>query len=63
MDELTHSGRVTHICVSKLTTIGSDNGLSPSQRQAIFWTNAAILLIWPRGTNSSEILIKFIYFH
>ena len=26
--ELTHWGRVTHICVGKLTIIGSDNGLS-----------------------------------
>ena len=26
---LTHWGRETHICVSKLTIIGSDNGLSP----------------------------------
>ena len=26
---LTHWGRVTHICVSELTIIGSDNGLSP----------------------------------
>ena len=26
---LTHWGRVTHICVSKLTIIGSDKGLSP----------------------------------
>ena len=26
---LTHWGRVTHICVSKLTIIGSDNGLAP----------------------------------
>ena len=26
---LTHRGRVTHICVSNLTIIGSDNGLSP----------------------------------
>ena len=37
---LTHWGRATHICVGKLTTIGSDNGLSPGQRQAIIWTNA-----------------------
>ena len=29
MNELTHWGRVTHICVSNLTIIGSDNGLSP----------------------------------
>ena len=25
--ELTHLGRVTHICASQLTIIGSDNGL------------------------------------
>ena len=36
---------MTHICLSKLTTIGSDNGLSPGQRQAIIWTNEGILLI------------------
>ena len=38
-------GRVTHICASKLTTIGSDSGLSPGRRQVIIWTNAGILLI------------------
>ena len=47
-----------HICVSKLIIIGSDNDLSPGQRQAIIWTNAGILLIEPLGTNFSEILIK-----
>ena len=52
---LTHWGRVTHICVSKLTIIGSDNGLSPGRRQAIIWTNDGILLIWTIGTNFSEI--------
>ena len=30
-----------------LPIIGSDNGLSPGRRQAIVWTNAAILLIRP----------------
>ena len=40
-----HWGRVTHICVSKLTIIGSDNGLAPGRRQATIWTNAGILLI------------------
>ena len=55
---LSHWGRMTHICVSKLTIIGSDNGLSPDRRQAIFWTNAGILLIGPLGTNFSEILIE-----
>ena len=54
---LTHWGRVTHICVGKLTIISSDNGLSPEQRQAIIWTNAGILLIEPLGTNFSEIFI------
>ena len=53
---LTHWGRVTHICVSKLTIIGSDNGLSPGRRQAIIWTDAGILLIRTIGTNFSEIL-------
>ena len=55
---LTHWGRVTHICVSKLTIIGSDNGLSPGWRQAIIWTNACILLIGPLGTNFNEISIE-----
>ena len=54
---LTHWGRVTHICVSKLPIIGSDNGLSPGRHQAIIWTNAGILLIGPLGTNFSEISI------
>ena len=53
---LTHWGRVTHICVSKLTIIGSDNGLSPGRHQAIIWTNAGILLIRTLRTNFSEIL-------
>ena len=47
-----------HICVSKLTIIGADNGLSPGRCQAIIWTNAGILLIGPLGTNFSEILIS-----
>ena len=42
---LNHWGRLTHICVSKLTIIGSDNGLSPGRRQAIIWTNDGILSI------------------
>ena len=53
---LTHWGRVTHICVSKQTIIGSDNGLSPSRRQTIIWTNVRISLIRTLGTNFSEIL-------
>ena len=32
---LSHWGGMTHICVSNLTNIGSDNALSPGRRQAI----------------------------
>ena len=35
--------RMTHICVSKLTNIGSDIGLSPGRRQDIIWSNVWIL--------------------
>ena len=49
---LTHWGRVTHICVSKLTIISSDNGLWPTRRQA------GILLIRPLETNFSGILVN-----
>ena len=47
---------MTHICVSKLTIIASDNGLSPGRRQAIIWTNAGILSIGTVATNFNEIL-------
>ena len=58
MVALSHWGRVTHICVSMLIIIGSDNGLSPGRRQAIIWTNAGILLIEHIRTNFSEISIE-----
>ena len=57
---LTHWGPVMHICVSDLTSIGSDNGLSPGRRQAIIRTNAGILLIRPLGTNFSEFLVEIL---
>ena len=59
---LTHWGRMTHICVGKLTIIGSDNGLSPGRHQAIIRTNAWILLIRPLGTNFNEMLIEILTF-
>ena len=50
---------MTHACVSKLTIIGSDNGLSPDRRQTIIWTNDGMILsIRNLGTNLSEILSK-----
>ena len=51
-----------HICVRKLATIGSDNGLSSGRRQAIITTNAGKLFIGPLGTNFSEILIEIYTF-
>ena len=53
---------MTHICVSNLIIIGSDNGLSPCRRQAIIWTNAGILLIGSLGTTFSEILNEMLTF-
>ena len=41
--ELTSRARVSHICVNKLTTFGSDDGLSPGRCQATIWTNDEIL--------------------
>ena len=57
-NQLTHWGRVTHICVGKLIIIGSDNGLSPDRRQIIIWTNAGLLSIGPLRTYFSESSIK-----
>ena len=50
---------MTHIGVSRLNIIGSDNGPSPGRRQAtIIWTNTVILFIRPSGTNFSQMLIE-----
>ena len=55
---LTHWGRVMHICISKLTISGSDNGLLHGQHQAIIQTNSGILLIRPLGPNFNKISIS-----
>ena len=39
LSALTHWGRVMHICVSKLTIIGSDNGLLPDHYLKLYWNN------------------------
>ena len=39
----THWGWVKHIYVTKLTIIGSNNGLSPVRCRTIIWTNVGIL--------------------
>ena len=59
---LAHWGRATPICVSKLTIIASDNGLSPGRRQAIIWNNARILSIGLFRTKFSKILIEILTF-
>ena len=59
---LMHWGWVMHIYISRLTSIGSDNGLLPGRSQAIIWTNAGILLIEHFRTNFSEIFIKMYAF-
>ena len=51
-----------HICVRKLTIIGSDNGLSPGRCQVIIWTNVGILLMRTLGRNFSEILSEIYTF-
>ena len=55
---LNHWGRMTHIWVSELTIIGSNDGLSAGRRQAIILINAKILSIVLSGTNFNEILIE-----
>ena len=51
-------GRVTHLCASNLTSIGSDNGLSPGRHQTIIWTKNGILLIRPLGIKFRKIIIE-----
>ena len=41
-----------HTCISRLTVIGPENGLSPGRHQAIIWTNAGMLLTEPVRTTS-----------
>ena len=60
---LTHCDRMTHICVGKLTIIGSENGLSPRRRQANIWTNAGSFLIESLEQTSMKYQSEFKYFH
>ena len=55
---LTHWGWVAYICVNDLSIIGSDDGMSPDQCQAIIWTNAGILSIGPLREHFNEVLIE-----
>ena len=51
---LTHFPIVPHICVSKLTITGLENG----RHQAIIWTNAGKFLVGPLRRTLNEIVIK-----
>ena len=52
---VTHWGRVhMHICICKLTIIGSDNGLAPSHYLNQCWN----IVNWTLRNKISEILIK-----
>ena len=55
---LTHLGEVMHMCFSKLTIIGPDNGLLPHRHQAIIWTNDRTLVNGHLGINFSDILTE-----
>ena len=57
-NKLAHWGHVMYICAGNLTSIGSNNGLSPGQREAIIRTSAGVLLIGPLGINISEIIVE-----
>ena len=59
---LIHWSQMMHICISKFSIIGSDNGLSPSRSQAIIQTNAGILLIRTSGANFEEIMSEICIF-
>ena len=48
--KLTDWSQVTYGCVSNLTIINSDNGLTPGRQQAIIWINAGWNIInWTLG--------------
>ena len=52
---------IQQICVNNLTSVGSDNVLSPGRRQAIIWNNVGRFSNGPWETNFSEILIINVY--
>ena len=46
-----------------ITIFGSDNGLSSSVRQAIFWTSHGILIIEPQEQTSVKFESQVLHFH
>ena len=62
MHALTRWDRLTHIYVSQLNIIGSNNDLSPGRHQDIISINAVILIIRTLGANFCEILSEISIF-
>ena len=48
--------------VSKLSIIGSDDGLSPGRRLTIIWTNDDMWLIGPLESNFNDIFVEIYKF-
>ena len=57
MKQLTLWGRVTQLCFSKLTIVGSDNDLFPDRQQALSEPMSEYCYI-PLGANLNEIFIE-----
>ena len=47
-------GGLTRLVRVTYANIGSDNGLSPGRHQAIYWTNAGILLMGHLGNSNRK---------
>ena len=62
LPDLTHWGRVTHICVGNLIIIGSDNGLSPDRRQATLSESVLEYTLQWHFNRNSYIFIKKMHF-
>ena len=58
-----NSLRPSDTYMHEISIIGSDNGLSPDRHQAIIWTNADLLFLGSKGTNSMKFEWKFETFH
>ena len=55
-------GRMTHLCISKLSLHCFKWWLSPDRRQTVIWTNVDLLLIEHVGTNFREVWIRIQHF-
>ena len=64
ISRLTHWSRLTHIYVSKLTIIGSDNGLSPGRLPSHYLNQCWNIVNWTIVNKLQwNLNRKFIYFH